>query len=117
MGFVFPSAQVVHSDAPSSNARAPGGVAIIVPPCYEILEHQEVIQGYCLALTLKDITKNVVFICMVAYLRPGMPMDILKELQDKYPAPDISLFFLGDLKFDYVSPRDQDEEDLLAMTQ
>ena len=90
---LFPTAQVVHSNASSNNARAPGGVAIIVPPCYEVLEHQEVIQGYCLALTLKDITKNVVFICMVAYLRTWMRMDILKELQDKYPTPNIPLFF------------------------
>ena len=72
--------------------------------------------GYCLVVTLRDISNNAVFNCMVVYLRPGMRMDILKELSDKYPAPDAPLFLMCDLNFDDVSPRDQDEEDLFTMT-
>ena len=107
---LFPTAAVLHCNAPSLHGqRAPGGVVLIIPPCYEIIRSRSVMDGYCLEATVRNKAKNQTLQCVVMYLLPGHRLSIIQAARSIATAEGVPTFLMGDLNYDYVAPRSQDE--------
>ena len=100
----FISSQADGGDHQAADGRRPGGVAILLPEGWELVEKHEAWAGYLLACRAKTISGGEVNIGAV-YLPPGGGEEAARRLH-RLPNWDGRWLLGGDFNVDLSTPRD-----------